>query len=164
MAGIPNAPRTVIIGTGPEEPTLRKLATDLRVDVDFRGKASTEQVRAAMRQAVLIAIPSQTTSTGDMEGMPVVSVEAGASGRPVVGYRHSGLVDSVLDGQTGLLTDERDISGLRDRITALLIDPDRRLAYSRAARTHVVANFELTDCLKRLEMVYEAVLNRSARR
>lgn len=161
VAGIPGAPRTVVIGTGPEEAALRRLAGDLRVDVEFRGTATTDQVRAAMRAAVLVAMPSQTTPEGDMEGMPVVSVEAGATGRPVVGYRHSGLVDSVLDGRTGLLAPERDVAGLRGRLAALLADPDRRLAYSRAGRDHVVAHFDLRDCLGRLEQVYDAVRERS---
>lgn len=164
MAGIPDAPPLVVIGTGPDEPELRRLAGELGVRLDLRGHRSTGEVRAAMQEAVLVAMPSQTASTGDMEGMPVVSVEAAASGRPVVGYRHSGLVDSVLDGRTGLLYPERDVVGLRGGLTQLLADPGRRLAFSRAGRAHVEQHFELASTLARVEDVYDAARERSPAR
>lgn len=164
MAGMPGAPTTVVIGTGPLEAALRALAADLRVDVEFRGSRTTAEVRQAMREAVIVAMPSVTAWNGNTEGMPVVSVEAGASGRPVVGFAHSGLTDSVLDGRTGLLATEGDTAGLRDRLAALLGDPERRLDFSRAAREHVVAHFDLKDCLTRLETVYDVVRARRAER
>ena len=157
MAGVPSAPSLVILGTGPDEPWLRRLAAARRVRADFRGSATSTEVRDAMRAATLVAMPSRTASTGDMEGMPVVSVEAGASGRPVVGYAHSGLIESVVHGKTGLLAPERDIPGLRANLVSLLADPPRQLEFSRAARQHVVSHFSLRDTLTRLEAVYETV-------
>ena len=163
MAGMADPPRLVVIGEGPDGPDLRARATRLRLDVEFRGSATSTQVRDAMREASVVAMPSQTAANGDMEGMPVVSVEAGASGRPVVGYAHSGLVESVVDGRTGLLAPERDIAGLRDRLAAVLSDPEQALSFGRAARAHIVANFTLADTLTRLENVYEEVLARRRR-
>lgn len=157
MAGIPSAPPLVVLGTGPDEEPLRELATLRRVHTDFRGSATSTQVRDAMRSAVLVAMPSFTASTGDMEGMPVVSVEAGASGRPVVGYAHSGLTESVVHAKTGLLGPERDVAVLRNNLVSLLGDHARRLEFGRAARDHVVAHFSLDHTLRRLESVYESV-------
>lgn len=55
------------------------------------------------------------------EGWGLAVVEAAQHGVPTIGYRSSGgLVDSVVDGVTGLLVDDRD--ELVDRLEELLRD------------------------------------------
>lgn len=73
-------PTLHIIGSGPEEKRLRKLAHDLGIadSVQFLGRKSQEEVAAAMREAHCLCLPSRS------EGMPNVVLEALACGTPVV--------------------------------------------------------------------------------
>ena len=60
------------------------------------------------------------------EGLPTVVLEGHAAGKPVIGAAATGIVDVLVDGETGLLFPVGDVSALADAI-ARLID-DRALA------------------------------------
>jgi colanic acid/amylovoran biosynthesis glycosyltransferase len=164
LSGIPEAPLLRVLGDGPLRADLEAQARRLRVKVDFEGVADSRQVADAVRACRFVVMPSRTAHNGDTEGLPVVSLEASASGRPVVGYRHSGLVESVLDGVTGVLVPEGDVPSLQRAISGLLVDDQRLALYARHARQHVEAHFELVDCIDRVEDVYDRVIaSRTAR-
>ena len=82
---------------------------------------------------------------------------AGAHGRPVVGTRHGGLPDVVVDGVTGLLADEGDVARLADHVLALLDDPSRAARLGAAARQRVTSAFDLATCEARLVALLTAV-------
>jgi glycosyltransferase involved in cell wall biosynthesis len=75
-----------------------------------------------------------------------------AYGRPVVATRVGGLVDAIVDGESGLLV-ERD--GLREAIVALLEDGELRVRLGRAARQRAQQAFSETAAATALERVYE---------
>ena len=108
-----------------------------------------------MREAQAVVIPSRRAANGDCEGLPVVSLEAAASGRPVVAYAHSGLVESVLDGTTGLLAPEGDVAALAAAVEKLGADADLRAAFGLAAREHAVRSFDIRVTTARIEQVYD---------
>lgn len=110
--------RVRLIGDGPLRGDLERLARDLGVEdrVAFDGWRSNLEVGEAMRNADLFLAPSVTAADGDMEGMPLVIAEALASGLPVVGTRHSGIPEAVVDGENGSLVEERDVAGLAEAI------------------------------------------------
>lgn len=58
------------------------------------------------------------------EGFGNVCLEAAAAGRPVVGFRATGTVDAVVDGDTGTLVEVGNIEGLARAITEYLKNPD----------------------------------------
>jgi colanic acid/amylovoran biosynthesis glycosyltransferase len=160
VARLSRRPRVRIIGDGPLRGPLEDRAAELGIDAEFTGVGDSGQVRAAMREASLVAMPSRRAHSGDCEGLPVVSLEASAMGRPVVGYRHSGLVESVISGETGLLAEEGDVGGLAQLLDALLGDAVELERLGRNARRHVEEHFELRSCLQRVERVYEQVAGR----
>ncbi len=157
LSSLANPPRLRIIGDGPLRADLEERARALRVRADFLGARDSDQVHAAMRAASIVAMPSRRAANGDCEGLPVVSLEASAMGRPVVGYRHSGLVESVIDEETGLLAEEGDVRGLAVRLDRLSGNAEERLRLARNARAHVETRFEQRDGLRRVERVYEQV-------
>ncbi len=65
------------------------------------------------------------------EGWGLVNIEANSQGTPVVGYRVSGMVDSVTDGKTGLLVDYGDITALSRAVCEL---HDNRDLYKSLAK------------------------------
>src|SRR5262245_27211216 len=72
-----------------------------------------------------------------------VLIEAMALGLPVIAPREGGPLEIVVDGETGLLVPPRDPDALAAAMVALLEDPARRAAMSRAARARVSAVFDI---------------------
>ncbi|WP_432508836.1 glycosyltransferase [Kineococcus auxinigenes] len=158
LAGVPGAPALRVIGDGPLRAGLEELASQLQVDVRFLGTRSTPEVAAAMRESVAVVIPSRRAANGDCEGLPVTSLEAAASGRPVIAYAHSGLRESVVDGETGLLVPEGDVEGLSAAISTLLADRDMQQQFGRAGRRHVEERFDIRATTERIERIYDEAL------
>jgi glycosyltransferase involved in cell wall biosynthesis len=96
-AGMP----LVIAGSGPAEPALRRAATRARVPVTFEHRPSRERLRELYRGARALLYPAH-------EDFGIIPVEAQACGTPVVGVRRGGLLETVVDGETGYLVDGTD--------------------------------------------------------
>ncbi|GAB3464707.1 glycosyltransferase [Kineococcus endophyticus] len=155
LSGLAAPPPLTVIGDGPLRARMESRAQAAGLDVRFLGVRGSDEVREQMRAAQAVVIPSRRATNGDCEGLPVVSLEAGACARPVVAYAHSGLVESVLDGTTGLLAQEGDVAGLATAIEKVSQDADLREALGRAGRDHVVRSFDIRVTTARIEAVYD---------
>jgi len=83
--------------------------------VTFHGHVDEATKHAVVQRCWVHLLPSRK------EGWGLAVVEAAQHGVPTIGYRSSGgLVDSVVDGVTGLLVDDRD--DMVDRLEGLLSD------------------------------------------
>ena len=102
---------------------------------------------------------SVRASDGDSEGTPVAVLEAGAAGLPVVATRHAGIMDVVVDGETGLLVDEGDVDGMARCMVQLAREPDVAARLGEKARNHIVAEFSMDDRLGRLWNVIESAIS-----
>jgi colanic acid/amylovoran biosynthesis glycosyltransferase len=123
-----------IIGTGPLDKPLRELASAKSVAVHFAGQQPQHKVFDALEQADVFLLPSVTAADGDMEGVPVVLMEAMAKGVIVVATRHSGIPELIDDGVSGLLVAERDAAAIAhalDRVAAGEIDVARMRTEAR---------------------------------
>jgi glycosyltransferase involved in cell wall biosynthesis len=154
VARLRRRPRLRIVGDGPLRAELEQQAASLGVEAAFLGARDGREVRDALREASIVAMPSKRAANGDCEGLPVVSLEASAMGRPVVGYRHSGIVEAVVSGETGLLAEEGDVAGLAALLERALDDGAERERMARAARAHVERRFTLAHTLRGVERVY----------
>ncbi len=56
----------------------------------------------------------------DIEGFGIVALEAGLAGIPVIASRMEGMLDSVIDGKTGILFKERDVKDFLASFNGLL--------------------------------------------
>jgi glycosyltransferase involved in cell wall biosynthesis len=93
-AGMP----LVIAGSGPEEEALRRAAAKVRVPVTFEHRPPRERLRELYWGAYALLFPAH-------EDFGIIPVEAQACGTPVLGVRRGGLLETVLDGETGFLVD-----------------------------------------------------------
>jgi glycosyltransferase involved in cell wall biosynthesis len=87
----------------------------------------------------------------------VAIAEAMAAGRAVVATRVGGVPFMVADGRTGLLVEPGDVRGLADAAITLLKDPERRLAYGRAARFEAERRFRLEAVVERTIGLYNSL-------
>lgn len=112
----------------------------------------------AYRNHVFLS-PSVTASDGDTEGgAPVSVIEMAASGMPVVSTRHCDIPEVLEDGVTGLLTSERSVDGIAEKLDWLTMNQDRWEAMATAARRHVEKEFRAETQGCRLAEDYELLL------
>ena len=84
------------------------------------------------------------------EGFPNVVLEASAMGLPTVTTDATGAIDSVRDGETGLIVKTQDARGLADAIKTLVRDRDRALRLGVEARNWVVTGFRPESVVRSL--------------
>ncbi|MGV8988704.1 MAG: glycosyltransferase [Cypionkella sp.] len=75
--------------------------------------------------------------TSEIEGQPMVLLEAAHHGLPQVAFDLPGLRDQVIDGETGYLVPFGDTQAFAARLCEVLQDPTRARAMGRAAREFV---------------------------
>ena len=142
--------RLVLIGGGPLGDRLKQQARALS-RVTFAGWQPNAAVRAWMRGAIAVCVPSTIGADGDSEGLPTVIFEAMAEGAPVVASRHAGIAEAVEHGCTGLLVPEADPRALAEALTALIGQPELRQRLGSAARVVVAERFDAVRQSRRLE-------------
>lgn len=125
----------------------------------FHTDITETQKAELLNRAWVFATPSR------FEGWCIAAVEAQACRVPVVATTADGFLDSVRDGETGILVpnDEQTVrADLADAVSSLLADPARRVAMGEAA--HAWAARHTWDQLARMneEFLLETIeLNRS---
>ena len=149
-----------IIGAGPQRRRLARLiaAAGLEGRVTLTGAASPDDVRAAMREASVLALPSRRLASGDRDGMANVLTEAMALGTPVVTTTAGAAGEILQESVNGRLVAPEDPNALADAIGALLGDATARARLAAAARATVEQEFDETITISRLEEVFERVL------
>lgn len=133
------------VGGGPDRESLAAMAERLGIanHVTFFGQRSREQVIAHLQGADVLVAPSVPSSDGRREGIPVVLIEAMASGVPVVASRLSGIPELVHHEETGLLAQPGASEELAAAMRRLCEDGALAQRLSRKARALVDAEFNL---------------------
>jgi glycosyltransferase involved in cell wall biosynthesis len=133
LAGWPHPrPRLMIAGDGPDRAMLEELSQSLAVQSRVSFVGWEKELRPLLAAADLMLAPSRA------EGQSLVILEAMAAGLPVVASAVGGIVESIRDGETGVLVPPEDPSALAEAVMALLVDPDRRSGLAEAARRFVL--------------------------
>jgi len=111
--------RLVVIGSGPEERRLRRLAGPT---VTLAGWCTNQEIRDHLRRATALIFPAN-------EDFGIVPLEAQACGTPVVAFGHGGATETVLCADetrqgTGLFFDEQTAESLSQAILRLEAHPE----------------------------------------
>lgn len=129
--------RLRLVGGGPQEPELRRLASRLaRPDaVEFTGPVAHADLPRVLAGAGVFALPVRSLLDGlYAEGFGLCFAEAAAAGRPVVVGDSGGASETVEPGVTGLLVDPEDVVSVAAAVTELLADPAKADSFGRAGR------------------------------
>lgn len=118
-----------VVGSGPQHAAL----SHAYPEVEFLGRARDVELAELYAQARAVVVPS-------MEEFGITAVEAQASGRPVIAAAAGGALETVIDGETGILAQLDDVDSFRraiEGIDKVPFEPQR--AVENAARFSVEA-------------------------
>jgi glycosyltransferase involved in cell wall biosynthesis len=114
-----------IVGRGPEEARLRRLAESTGASVEFTGWLDDDDIRDRYRRCRAVLMPG-------VEDFGMVPVEAQACWRPVIAHAEGGALDSVVDGTTGILVRDPSV----EAFAAAMADAATRRFDTAAIRRH----------------------------
>jgi len=145
-----------IAGDGPMLEALRELvlSLDLSTAVSFPGPLSHDEGPVWLKGLDLFALPCRKDGRGDMDGIPVVLMEAMLSGVPSVSTRLSGIPELIEDEQTGCLADPDDPEGFASAINQILSDAPLRTQLRKNAIEKVRSEFDLSKNVVKLSNLF----------
>ena len=165
QAAVPGA-HLMIAGSGPLDAHLRArvAALGLAGCVTFTGDVAASELPQFHAAADLFAMPCRTRVAGlDVEGLGIVYLEAQASGTAVVAGTSGGAPEALVDGQTGVVVNGRDVGAVAQAIIDLLRDPVRRKAMGSAGRRFVTEQYAWEVVGRRFSAMLEQVASSPAR-
>ncbi|GAY11273.1 poly(glycerol-phosphate) alpha-glucosyltransferase [Pseudonocardia sp. N23] len=136
--------RLLLVGSGPDEQRLRRLAADVGVagQVVFTGAVPADELAPHQAVADVFSLPCRTRGRGlDVEGLGIVLLEASASGVPVIAGDSGGAPETVREGVTGHVVDGRDLDALVGAVGGLLGDPARAARMGAAGREWMLTDW-----------------------
>jgi glycosyltransferase involved in cell wall biosynthesis len=132
---------------------IHALVRELGIELLVRFAGFRTDIPDIMASFDLFAFPSHAESFG------IVLIEAMAMERPVVSTNCDGVLDIMVDGETGLMVPPQNAHAFADALARLLEDPSLRTRMGSAARRRVATLFDQQRQLDRLEEIYRSVLN-----
>lgn len=130
----------VIIGTGPEEETIRQEVhrLDLEDRVTLAGFKSGEALWRCVRESACVVVPSEW-----YEASGYTACEAQAMGKPVIVTDAGGLPENIIDGETGFVCPMKNEAALAEAIERIIHLSDKD--YHRMAE-QAVENAKMLFC------------------
>jgi glycosyltransferase involved in cell wall biosynthesis len=152
ISRIPCDIHLAIAGTGPEADTLQSQVTALGLEhqVTFLGFVPDAQLPELYHTADIFAIPSIA------ELQSLATMEAMASGLPVVAANCAALPELVRHGENGFLTVPESSSDLADKLLILLRNPELRQTMGQRS-LEIIAAHDREQVLRQWEQLYEHV-------
>jgi glycosyltransferase involved in cell wall biosynthesis len=132
----------VILGAGPEEQALRRLAAEKGVALDLPGTVPNDQLPDWLRRADVYLITSLS------EGHPKSLLEAMSVGLPCIGTEVKGIRDVLIAGKTGWLCPSES-GALAATIQAIFSDQELARAVGANARCFILDNYDLRVVMAR---------------
>lgn len=137
--------RCLLVGDGPDRAEIEAQVRELGLEdcVELLGAQPQHVVSDLMATSDVVVLTSRTTSRGQKEGIPVVLMEAMATGLPVVASELGAIPELVDHQRTGLLVPERDVVAIADALGTLCEDPAYAERLGEAGRRKVLDEFDL---------------------
>jgi glycosyltransferase involved in cell wall biosynthesis len=123
-----------ILGDGDQRQALETLATELGIRDRLHLPGWVEHPQEYLPKFDIVAMPSRS------EGFPLAMVEAMLAARPVVATRVGSIPEAIIDGETGLLIEKNDVTGLAHALRRLRDDPQLRHQLGQQARERAIAH------------------------
>ncbi len=147
--------KLLIIGEGPTKEVAMTMVKNLKLEdsVKFISNVTHNEINKYYMACDLFVLPSCS------EGLPKVLLEAMACGTPVVVSDIPGHREIITDNVTGYLFKIGDIDDLKSTILRVLENADQRKIIASNAKTLVEKLYTWEAVAKRLDYVYETVMD-----
>ena len=131
--------RLRLVGDGPDSGQLQQRAQQLGIAdrVIFEGWKTQTELRKLYAGSDLCVLSSFS------EGVPVVLMEAMATGVPCIAPRITGIPELIRDGVEGLLVTPANVADLASAIGSLMDHPDLRRQMATRSRERIAGQYEL---------------------
>jgi len=142
-----------IVGNGGERERLEELADKLGIAdrVHFLGFVSEEELPRAYERATVFAMPSIA------ELQSIATMEAMASGRPVIAANAMALPHLVHSGDNGYLYEPEDVEELTARLRDVLTADAEELERMSENSLHLIQAHDITNTLNIFENLYQGI-------
>lgn len=151
-ARVPNA-RLILIGSGPTESMLRKIAADIGVLDAVEFISRFDRIENVIDRIDIVTLLS------DVEGMPLTLLEALCYGKPILATAVGSIPDIVIDRYNGYLVDKADLPGIVDHLVEIMTDEKCYATMSENSRRLYADRFEPDMVFERLrESIDEIIL------
>lgn len=155
-AALLNVPfKLYLVTGGPDMPgvydKIKKLGLSDRVEVP--GVQPYDKTRDYYAMADVVVVPSIW-----IESFCLVGIEAMSNAKPVVAFRTGGIPDWLVDGETGLLAECRNVRDLADKIEIILKDKEKAKAYGVNGFERVQERFSKDIYIPRLVNIYKSAI------
>lgn len=144
--------KCLIIGDGKLRLTLEKMCHDLDISdkVEFLGFKNN--IQAVIARLDLLVLPSL------YEGLPLVALEAGAMGKPIIVTNVDGSPEAVINGETGLVVPPRNSEAIKEAIEKIFFQNHLVEEFGRNAREYIKKEFDLKKQILKTEELYIRLL------
>lgn len=139
-----------IVGDGGEREYLENLANELGINqnIEFRGHITDQELPKAYERATLFTMPSIA------ELQSIATMEAMASGRPIVAADAMALPHLVHDGDNGYLFPPDDVPAFADRLLKVLTASQEELDRLSENSLHLIQSHDIETTIKIFEGLY----------
>jgi len=151
MSGVPPF-RVVLVGEGPERPSLLRLASQLALGNRVLFAGFQRDPRPYYALATLVAVPSHS------EGSPNVVLESMAAARPIVANAVGGIPEILEDGVTGLLVQPGNPEAMARAIGRILSDRELAGRLGATALARVASGYTPESYRRKLVSFYQETL------
>jgi len=147
-------------GDGPLTKNLQDLINQLGINekVKILGFQLQEEIVELFNYADVFLAPSVTSKDGDIEGIPVVIMEAMARGLPVLSTYHAGIPELVQHGISGFLVPERDPDALAEKLEYLIENQNLWAKMGRAGRDFIERHHDIDKLNDQLVCMFQKLL------
>ncbi|QWD33997.1 glycosyltransferase family 4 protein [Polynucleobacter paneuropaeus] len=98
--------KLIVVGQGNMLKDLKKIA---KSNIQFMGRLEDSQIQKLVSQCKALIFPG-------LEDFGIIPVEVMSSGRPVIAYGQGGVLDTVMDGETGIFFADQTVASLNAAI------------------------------------------------
>lgn len=139
-----------IIGDGEQRPALEKLAAQLGIAhrVHFAGHAPESYLKQQLTRASVFAMPSRA------ELQSIATMEAMASGLPIVGANAMALPHLIHDGENGYLYEPGNVEQFAHLLTRVFTMPHDELLELKRESLRIVQGHDINRTLDTFEALY----------
>ncbi|WP_417550285.1 glycosyltransferase [Methylophaga sp.] len=154
--------RLQIAGNGPLETELKQQTVSLGLvddQLQFLGALSHDKVADFISGLDVFVLPCKKDKQGDMDGIPVVLMEAMLCGVPVISTELSGIPELVINNLTGLTVPPDNEIELAEAIYQLMDKPETALRLVSGAKQRVENEFLLNKNVAKLLTLIQSSIN-----